>query len=227
MGEKAAQNERHFAEMTAFMDKLVGQLDERLAELGLRDNTLLLFLGDNGTGGGVRSKFQDREIRGGKGTTAWRGTRVPLIASWPAVIREGKINRDLVSSVDFLPTICEAAGIPAPVKTDGVSFLPQLRGERGAPREWLYHWYSPRQNNAKRVTEFAFDHRYKLYRDGRFFDLERDPEEKSPMTVGELSGDMAKSAGKLDAALERFRNARPMALDAARAPDASRSSDGE
>lgn len=227
MGEKAAQHERHFADMTAYMDKLVGQLDERLAELGLRDNTLLLFLGDNGTGGGVRSRFQDREVRGGKGTTTWRGTRVPLIASWPAVIRSGRVSRDLISSVDFLPTICAAAGIAAPAGGDGVSFLPQLRGERGTPREWLYHWYSPRQNNAKKVTEFAFDHRYKLYRDGRFFDLERDAEEKTPLAVAERAGDAAASAAKLQGALDRYKNVRPAALEAAREPNGSRKPDAE
>ncbi len=212
-GEKASQHERHFGEMTQFMDKLVGQLDQRLADLGLRDNTLVLFLGDNGTGGGVTSRFQGREVRGGKGTTTWRGTRVPLIASWPAVIREGRVNRDLVSSVDFLPTICEAAGIGPPQGSDGVSFLPQVRGERGSPREWLYHWYSPRQNNVKKVTEFVFDHRYKLYRDGRFFDLETDPEEKSPLNAKGLAGEAAVRASKLEAALAQFRDARPAALD--------------
>ena len=134
---------------------MIGRVDAKLAELGIRDNTLLMFLGDNGTLGSVTSRFQGADYRGGKGSTTRRGTHVPCIASWPAVIKAGRVNGDLISSTDFLPTICEAAGVPVPADTDGVSFLPQLRGERGTPRQWLYCWYSPRQRADLTVREFA------------------------------------------------------------------------
>jgi arylsulfatase A len=64
---------------------------------------------------------------------------VPLIASWPGRIAAGKVCADLVDTTDFLPTLCEAAGVavPAEMKVDGRSFLPQLRGEKGTPREWI------------------------------------------------------------------------------------------
>jgi arylsulfatase A len=96
---------------------------------------------------------------------------------------------------------------------DGVSFLPQLRGEEGTPREWLYTWYSPRQNANPAVTECAFDHRHKLYRDGRFFDLTADPFEEKSLKAGELAGDHADAARALQAALDRFKDARPAELD--------------
>ena len=104
----------------------------------------ILFLGDNGTGRGVTSRFRGEDYPGGKGTTTRRGMHVPLIASWPAVIARGEVNRDLVSSVDFLPTLCEAAGVAVPSNVDGVSFLPQLRGEkRHAARVALLLVFAP------------------------------------------------------------------------------------
>src|SRR5207247_7856527 len=136
---------------------------------------------------------------------------VPLIASWPEKIAAGKVTPDLVDSTDFLPTICEAAGvkIPADFKTDGRSFLPQLRDETGAPRQWIYSWYSPR---GEPLREFAFNQHYKLYRSGEFFDVAADAAEKQPLAVKSLTGQAAQAAGKLQAALDQYRDARPSSL---------------
>lgn len=213
IGEQVHQDVKHFAEMTAWMDQMVGRVDAKLAELGIRDNTLLMFLGDNGTNSGVTSRFQGGDYRGGKGSTTRRGTHVPLIASWPAVIRQGRVSRDLISSTDFLPTLCEAAGVPAPAGIDGVSFLPQLRGAPGTPRDWLYLWYSPRQGADMTVRECAFDQNSKLYRDGRFFDLAADPDETAPLELPRLEGQAAAAAKRLQAALDQFADARPAELD--------------
>lgn len=212
-GENQQKDVKHFADMTAYMDKMVGRLDAKLGELGIRDQTLLLFIGDNGTGRGVTSRFKGADYPGGKGTTTARGYHVPFIASWPSVMKQGRISSDLISSTDFLPTICAAAGIPVPADVDGVSFLPQLRGEKGAPREWLYSWYSPRQGADLTVREFAFTRDAKLYRDGRFFDLAADPDEKNALEVGKLSGTAASAAKNLQAALDQLKDARPAALD--------------
>ena len=78
-----------------------------LDELGLRENTLVIFLGDNGTGVEVVSQFKGKPYPGGKGTGTARGNHVPLIVNWPGRVSAGKVNSDLVGSVDFLPTICE------------------------------------------------------------------------------------------------------------------------
>lgn len=94
-----------------------------------------------------------------------------------------------------------------------MSFLPQLRGEKGTPREWLYTWYSPRQQADLTVREYAFDHRYKLYRDGRFFDLSADPNEAMPLEVAGVTGPAATAARKLRSALDTFKGARPAELD--------------
>lgn len=215
IGEKVNQRPRHFPEMTEFMDKMVGRLDDKLQKLGIREKTILIFLGDNGTGRGFTSRFKGQEIKGGKGTTTQYGSHVPLIVSWPGRIKPGQVNGNLISSVDFLPTICEVAGITTPENVDGVSFLPQLLGQKGQPREWLYHWYSPRQNNNLKVTEYAFDHHYKLYRDGRLIDLAADPLEKNPLDLATLNDAATKALRKLQAALKQFDNARPKELEPA------------
>lgn len=212
-GEAVHHDVKHFADMTAYMDKMIGRLDAKLAELGIRDNTLLLFVGDNGTNSTVTSRFRGADYQGGKGTTTARGTHVPMIASWPAIIGQGCINNDLVSSADFLPTLCAAAGVATPADVDGVSFLPQLQGRRGSPREWLYCWYSPRQRRNLTVKEFAFDQHYKLYRDGRLFDLRADPFESRPLEASERTAPVAEAEAKLRAVLGRFDSARPAELD--------------
>jgi arylsulfatase A len=212
-GENVNRNVQHFADMTAYMDKLIGQLDAQLAASGIRENTLLLFLGDNGTHSSVTSHFQGTDYQGGKGTTTRRGQHVPFIASWPAMMPQGRVNRDLISSTDFLPTLCEAAGVKVPANVDGVSFLPQLRGERGTPREWLYSWYSPRQQQNLTVRESAFDPHYKLYRTGQFYDLQTDPDERKPLAAETRTAEQTAAENKLKAVLERYRDARPAHLD--------------
>lgn len=211
---KGANGENpHFADMVTCMDKLVGKLLTRLDETGVRDNTLVLVLGDNGTGRGTISQLGNRTIIGGKGSTTDTGMHVPLIVSWPAKMRGGQACADLVDSTDFLPTICEAAGIqvPASLKIDGRSFLPQIRGEKGNPRDWIYTWYSS-AGTTKNLRECAFNSRFKLYTTGEFFDLTSDLGEKKPLTVASLEGDAAKSAKLLQSALDKYKDARPAEL---------------
>ena len=214
-GERVNAKAEHFGDMVTHMDKLVGKLVARLESLGIRDNTLVIFLGDNGTGRGVRSMMGDRVVLGGKGMTTAAGMHVPLIANWPSQMAGPEICSDLVDSTDFLPTVLDAAGVPRPsgVKLDGRSFLPQLLGEEGQPREWVYSWYSPRQSANMTVREFAFNHQYKLYRSGQFFDLRTDVEEKQPVPISSLKGEAATAAKLLQDALDQFAVARPSELD--------------
>lgn len=217
IGEGVNRDVKHFGEMVNYMDKLIGKLVAKLAALGLRDNTLILFLGDNGTGKGASSMMGDKLVRGGKGTTTTYGMHVPLIANWPGKVVAGRVHADLVDTTDFLPTLLEAAGAkpPAGLPLDGRSFLPQLRGRKGEPRQWVYSWYSPRQlpNTSATVRECAFNERYKLYRTGEFFDLSKDVEEKQPFSVAALKGEAAAAAKTLQRALDQYQSARPTELD--------------
>ena len=212
-GEQVNRDVKHFADMVAYMDKLVGRLVAKLGQLGLRENTLIMFIGDNGTGVGVTSQFKGQPYPGGKGTRTARGNHVPFIANWPGRIPAGQVNTDLVGAVDFLPTMCEAAGakVPAELKIDGRSFLPQLLGRKGAPRDWLYCWYA-RDGGPRPQWEFAMSTSYKLYRDGTFIDLKADPFEEKPLARAGLSGPAATAAKTLQSALDQFASARPAHL---------------
>ncbi len=200
----------HFPDMVAYTDKLIGKLVARLEELKLRDNTMLLVLGDNGTGRGTPSKFQGRDVVGGKGTTTTWGTHVPCIGNWPGHFASGKVREDLIDATDFLPTICEATNVkvPADLKIDGRTFLAQLRGEKGAPREWLYSWYNP-SGGPKAQAEFAHDAQFKLYADGKFFDVAKDDLEKVPLADDALDAGAKAAKAKLQAALKQFEGPRP------------------
>lgn len=214
-GERQRRDTRHFSEMVSYMDKMIGRIDTRLKELGIRENTVLIFLGDNGTHSTITSRFKGREYQGGKGSTTERGTHVPLIVSWPEAITSGRVHRDLVSTADFFPTLCQIAGAPVPDGLDGVSFYPQLRAEPGTPRQWIYSWYSPRQKANLTVRECVFNHDFKLYRDGAFFDLKLDPYEKNPVDTSSLGAIQTKACQELQAVLDQYQNARPAALDEA------------
>ena len=203
----------HFADMVTYMDKLIGKLVARVDEAGIRDDTLIIFLGDNGTGGGTPSKFRGLDVKGGKGTSTTWGTHVPLIANWPGKVPAERVSADLVCSTDFLPTLCEIGGatIPSGLKIDGHSFFPQLRGEKGNPREWLYAWYNP-SGGPKAKAEFAHDARFKLYSDGRLFNVQADDKEKQPLADAALDGKARAAKAKLQGALDRFKDARPEAI---------------
>jgi arylsulfatase A len=178
-------NTAYFADMVAYMDKIVGRIVDKLDALGLRDNTLFLFTGDNGTHKSIKSKMPDGIIQGAKGETTDAGTRVPLIANWPGVIPAGKVCGDLVDFSDFVPTFAEAVGtqMPANMPIDGQSFLPQLRGEKGKPREWIFCHYDPRWGKRPR-RRFVRDKRWKLYANGDLYDIMSDVLEQDPNPAG-------------------------------------------
>ena len=189
---KSKNRQRNFEDMVAYMDKCIGRIVGKAEELGIAGNTLILFVGDNGTHKSINSKLGGRVIRGGKGRTTDSGTRVPLVACWPGVVPKGRVNDNLVDFSDFLPTLLEAAHAKVPDGLDGRSFLPQLQGKPGKAREWLYCYYCPRPERTKPVR-FVRDQRWKLYGDGRFFDVTNDPQEKNSVE------DLASVAGAAEA----------------------------
>ena len=166
---------QYFKDMVEYMDFLVGRLVEGIDKLGLRDDTLVVFYSDNGTNTQITSGFRGQRIVGGKGEVTQNGIRVPLIANWPGVISAG-VSHDLVDATDFLPTLAEVAGESAPPDwgVEGVSFAARLRGEEREPRKAAFFWFDPRPGWDKERFQrhiFALDHNYKLFSDGRFFDI--------------------------------------------------------
>ena len=133
-----------FPEMVEYLDKNVGRLLNAVDDLGLSDNTIILFCADNGTHRPVTSIWGENriKIKGGKMTMTDRGSRVPLIASWTGTIKPGTLCDDLVELADFLPTFLEIASAPKPMqRIHGQSFLPQLLGKDARPKEWVHIEY--------------------------------------------------------------------------------------
>jgi arylsulfatase A len=171
-GEIAPQ--QIFQDNIAYMDKLVGQLVAELDRLKLREKTLILFTGDNGSGTS-RAQLGDQIIAGHKATMEEGGSRVPLIANWPGTTPAGVVNHDLTDFSDFFPTAAEVAGVPLPagVTIDGQSFAAQIKGKKGRPREWVYVELDGKS--------YVRDARYKLTNDGKMFDLKNAPFEEIPV----------------------------------------------
>ena len=180
--DPAATGQEAFADMMRYADKLVGRIVDKLAAEGLLDTTLILFTGDNGTDRTITSRIAERAVAGGKGLTIDDGIHVPLIAHWAGTTPAGKVTDQLMDFTDFKATLAALTQLEAPTVSDGVSFLPALRGEAGSEREWVFCHYDPRwgrirENRAAFVTDGAF----KIYHDGRVFAVTADVLEEQPL----------------------------------------------
>jgi arylsulfatase A-like enzyme len=139
------QLEKNFAATITRLDGDIGKLMGLLKELGLDQNTLVLFTSDNGphNAGGHDPKFfkSAGPLRGIKGELYEGGIRVPMIARWPGRIRENAVSPEPWTLYDFLPTVAELAGTRVPGTIDGISMAPVLLGRTQPHHEYLY-WES-------------------------------------------------------------------------------------
>ena len=188
----------HFASMVEYMDALVGRITAVVDELGLAERTLILFTADNGTHPKIESRQRGRTVRGGKGGLRDNGTHVPLVARWIGQSEGGVRSSELVDFTDFFATFAELVeGEPA---IDGSSFAPILTGGDRDPRPWVLCHYQAYWN--KEPGQFARTARFKLYRDGRLYDVAADPEERLDL-AGSASEDAAAARSLLRAVLDR------------------------
>ena len=202
------EDTRYFPDMVEYMDQLIGRLLDGINQLGMREETLVLFYSDNGTDRRIKSNFQGQIIDGGKNTTAQTGIRVPLVANWRGKIQPG-IHSGLVEASDFLPTLAALAGrsVPDDWQIDGVSFAPQLMGQKGASRDWAFFWYDPRPGWDKDQFQrsiFALDHRYKLFADGRMFDIKGQGFREIALDLHQLNNEQKMARYKLSAAITQM-----------------------
>ncbi|MCL5269425.1 MAG: sulfatase [bacterium] len=130
-----------YAAMIESVDESVGRIMATLDELGLADNTIVIFTSDNG---GFKGSTNNSPLREAKAYPYEGGIRVPQIVRWPGVVAPGSVCETPVISMDFLPTIAAAAGAPLPTGRviDGVSLLPLLTGSGALGRDTLY-WHYP------------------------------------------------------------------------------------
>ena len=172
-----------------YMDKLVGKLVKALDSLKMRQNTIIVFMGDNGTAaeGASRATVQGKKLSGKKGDMLECGSLVPWIVNWKGGGQSGKVINDLVDATDWMPTFAALAGakLPENVILDGKSFAPQLKGEKGTPREWIFmelgnQWY-------------VREEKWKLNRANELFDMRNAPFEEI-LVPADSQDEMAVSA---------------------------------
>jgi N-acetylgalactosamine-6-sulfatase len=183
--DPVSEDQRYFRSMVSCLDAQVGRIVAKLEELGLRDNTLVLFTSDNGGAW----EANNGPFKGGKTDLHEAGIRVPAILSWPGRIPPGQSLTDVAHHTDILPTICAAAGLGMPdaQEVDGHNLLPWLSGQAEAPERDVIFWqldvYRTLQRHTKKpepfVTEVARRGNWKLTaRDGvplELFDVGADP----------------------------------------------------
>jgi arylsulfatase A len=190
-----ANDPANYPDMVAYMDTVVGKMVAAVDQLGLSENTLIIFTGDNGTDRRITSKLGNISVQGGKGTVTELGSHVPMIARWPGKTPTGKVNSDLVQFCDVLPTLAEIGGAKLPdTKLDGHSFAPQLVGKKGNPRDWIFT-----QLGHKRL---ARNDRFLLHDDGRIYDIPNDLFEKNDLS-GSDKPEVVATKKQLQAVLDK------------------------
>jgi arylsulfatase A-like enzyme len=150
-----------YATMIESMDRGVGQLMNKLNDLGIAENTIFIFYSDNGGRGGYgflgheENNITDNSpLKGGKTTFYEGGIRVPLIVRWPEVIEPGTQSEEPVISIDFYPTFLDAAGIGTPENylLDGLSLISLFKNpDTTLDRQSLYWHFPGYPNNSWRT----------------------------------------------------------------------------
>jgi arylsulfatase len=152
-----------YGDSLAELDTRVGRIIDKVRELGIQDNTLILFTTDNGAWQDVYPDAGYTPFRGTKGTVREGGSRTPCIAWWPGKIKPGSRNYDILGSLDFMATIANLAGTPLPkndregkpIIFDSFDMTPVLLGTGKSKRtEWFYFTENELSPGAARVGRF-------------------------------------------------------------------------
>lgn len=188
--------------MITNLDENVGRLLDTVDRLGLRDNTIVIFMTDNGAQMGQDAQRFNAGMRGQKATIYEGGIRVPCFIRWPGVTAPGADDDRLRAHIDIMPTLLEACGVAVPgdLRLDGRSLMPILRG---APAEWsertlFFQWHRgdvpEPYNGCACLTD-----QYKLVNGVELYDLRKDPAEER-----DVSSDHPDVVAKLRAEYEAW-----------------------
>jgi arylsulfatase A-like enzyme len=204
-GDRARRNNPHLAAQLESIDEGVGMVMDKLDELGLADNTVLIFTGDNGGEDRVTS---NAPLRAGKSTLYEGGIREALLVRWPGVVKPDSVCNTPTSNIDFYPTFLQFAGCRAGQnqRFDGVSILPLLKNSKAKLGRDTFYWHYPlekphflggrstgaiRQGNFK-LIEFFDTGEVELYNLADDVGEEHDLAAELPEKVSELQKRLAK-----------------------------------
>jgi len=171
---RMVQDHPVYAGMVQSVDESVGRVMDKLETLGLSDNTIVIFMSDNGglSTVGREGPTCNLPLRAGKGWLYEGGIREPMIVKWPGTVKAGSTCDELVTSTDFYPTMLEMAGLPlrSEQHADGLSLVPLLKGTDTLDREAIYWHYPHYHGSGSRPSGAVRAGDYKLiewYEDGR------------------------------------------------------------
>jgi len=192
IGPYGSQPESHaaFAAMVTLLDQQVGEVMDLVSELGLAENTLIIFTSDNGPHleGGADPDYFDSNgpLTGYKRDLYEGGIRVPMIARWTDHIQEGSTNDHVSAFWDVMPTFAEITHANIPAEIDGISFLPTLQGKEEQPKHdylyWEFHEKGGRQALRKDHWKIVrYDIKTDPDRPIQLFDLAADPSEQNDL----------------------------------------------
>ncbi|MGI9456107.1 MAG: sulfatase-like hydrolase/transferase, partial [Aeoliella sp.] len=225
----------NFGDMVEYMDTTIGNIVAHLEAEGVRDNTMIVFLGDNGTKWTITSDMLDGStVTGGKRHLIDEGTHVPFIVSWSGeqdASVEGTATDALVDVGDLMATLADAGQTQLPthsidtgevMRYDSTSFVDVVKGDSTGDRDWLYMYYDRHGNGISNSStaggqiqdgEYARTQKYKLYGDengqgfhaNQLFDMQTDPNELNPLDLNSLTTEQAAAHEMLSLAIDMMR----------------------
>ena len=176
----------YFSDMLTYMDKIVGRISNTLDKNKL-DNTILIFIGDNGTDTKVITLNNGEEIRGAKGSTIKYASNVPMIVNWKSKIKQGFNSKAMIDLTDFYATFEDILN-SGNSNSYGKSLLPIFKKEDYKERDVLITYYDPiwGSTNMGRGV-YAQNKDFKLYKNGNFFNFSNDLYENKPLDIDNLT----------------------------------------
>ena len=183
---------RSYLETLLSVDESVGRVLDYLKENGLDQNTLVMYMGDNGFSFGEHGLIDKRHAYE-------ESMRVPMIAMCPAIIKKGTVTDALVQNIDVAPTLLEYAGVSSSPNMQGKSFLGVLSGNSQVHRDkifyeyyWEYHYPQTPTMYAVRNGRYKYIHYYGLWTQNELYDLEKDPYEMENLITDPKYREMTK-----------------------------------